>query len=261
MTSATASGAAVAYDALAADYDALTADYDHATWLRRIEALARERGLTGRRVLDVACGTGKSLEPLLERGYDGAGTDVSEAMLGVARRRLGPGVPLIGADMRALPRLGCFDLVTCLDDAVNYLTEDEDLRGALRSMRRQLRAGGRLVLDVNSLATYRTTFASTWVRAVGASFIAWEGHASVDAPSGGRVGATVTAFSRTPDGSWRRAVSVHEQRHWPIDRLRRAADEGGLKVLDVLGQRPGAMVEADFDELEHHKALLVLGPA
>jgi SAM-dependent methyltransferase len=74
-------------------------------------------------VLDVACGTGKSFRPLLRRGYEVTGCDISPPMLEQAPAGA-PGVRLVPADMRALPDLGAFDLVTCLDDALNYLARD-----------------------------------------------------------------------------------------------------------------------------------------
>jgi ubiquinone/menaquinone biosynthesis C-methylase UbiE len=92
-----------AYAALAPHYDKFTRHHRHDVWLERLEALARTHGLSGRRVLDVGCGTGKSLLPLLRRGYDGAGCDVSADMLSVARAAL-PEVPLHRADHRTRRR-------------------------------------------------------------------------------------------------------------------------------------------------------------
>jgi SAM-dependent methyltransferase len=93
-------------------------------------------------VLDVGCGTGKSLLPLVRRGYDGAGCDLSPAMLSRARSAL-PEVPLHRADMRALPRsIGVFDWITCLDDALNYLLGDDDLASACRRWRASCAQGG-----------------------------------------------------------------------------------------------------------------------
>src|SRR4051812_45169006 len=104
-----------AYDDLAPAYDLLTADYPYERWLARLLALASEHGLRGGAVLDVACGTGKSFLPLLARGWDVVGCDISAAMLARAAEKA-PAAELVQADMRSLDRLGSFDLVTCLDD-------------------------------------------------------------------------------------------------------------------------------------------------
>ena len=42
------------------------------------------------------------------------------------------------AGMRALPMLGQFDLVWCLDDAVNYLLSVDELTSCLAGLRRKL---------------------------------------------------------------------------------------------------------------------------
>lgn len=111
-----------AYDRLAPAYDALTADYCHERWLDELERLALRHGLAGRRVLDVACGTGKSFLPLLAKGYRVVACDISEAMLAVAAPKA-PGVRLVHTDMRRLGRLGTFDLVTCLTELVTAVQE------------------------------------------------------------------------------------------------------------------------------------------
>ncbi len=49
MTTTTPSPALLAYEQLAAVYDRFTDSYDHDGWVRRLEALARRHGLSGRR--------------------------------------------------------------------------------------------------------------------------------------------------------------------------------------------------------------------
>src|SRR3954468_22380845 len=105
MSTITHDPAAEAYATLAPFYDLFTAGHRHDLWLRRLERIALACGLRGRRALDVARGTGKSLAPLLELGYDATGCDLAPEMLDVARRRLPEGVELHAADMRELPAL------------------------------------------------------------------------------------------------------------------------------------------------------------
>src|SRR4051794_28803452 len=52
--------AAEAYDGLAPAYDTFTAGHEYVRWLDYLEDLAVEHGLSGKALLDVGCGTGKS---------------------------------------------------------------------------------------------------------------------------------------------------------------------------------------------------------
>lgn len=220
-----ASCAERAYAALAPYYDEFTRHHPHEVWLERLEALARAQGLSGRRVLDVGCGTGKSLLPLVRLGCVGAGCDLSADMLARARAAL-PEAPLHRADVRALPRsLGVFDWITCLDDALNYLLGDDDLARALTSMARLLRAGGLLTFDLNSLSAHRDGFAATWVVEEPGLFLCWIGRGC--APRAGEPGSADISIFERADGAWMRFGSRHEQRWWGTDDVRRACHAAG----------------------------------
>ena len=62
-------------------------------------------------VLEVGCGTGRLLLPLVEAGIDVTGVDSSPAMLSVARRKLGERVMLIEGDIRTVTLPGCYALI------------------------------------------------------------------------------------------------------------------------------------------------------
>jgi 2-polyprenyl-3-methyl-5-hydroxy-6-metoxy-1,4-benzoquinol methylase len=244
---------AASYAVLAPAYDTLTEGYDYDRWLAEIERVASAHGLTGRRVLDVACGTGKSFLPLLRAGYSVTGCDISPAMLERAAAKA-PDVPLHEADMRALPAFGAFDLVTCLDDALNHLLTPDELLAALRGIRRNLAPGGVAVWDTNTLSTYATMFTETHVIAAGETFVVWEGRAE-QAAAGMRVEALVHVFGKRSDGAWHRSASRQEQRHWPAEEIAAAAAAAGLRIVCVLGQRTGVVLEPELDEARHTKAL------
>jgi SAM-dependent methyltransferase len=252
---------AEAYDALADHYDLLTTGYDHERWWRALERLLRRHGLRGARVLDAACGTGRSLEPLLRRGYHAVGCDVSAGMVARARARLGPDVELHVADLRSLPDLGRFDLITVLDDAMNYLLADDDLRAALASCARQLTPGGLLVFDTNTLATYEGAFSRAQVSGDDDTLLCWRGHGVSHDDHATYAAVTVEAFTRVDGELWRRRPSHHRQRHWSTDALDAALQAADLEPREHVGQRTGAVLGGSPDERTHTKVVHVAARA
>ena len=243
-----------AYESLAPFYDEFTTSYDHERWLANIESLALELGLTGRRLLDVGCGTGKSFEPMLRRGYEVTACDLSPAMVEVARGRPGcEAVDVVTADMRDLPDLGVFDLATCLDDGLNYLLSAEDLAAAFAGVERNLRGGGLFVFDLNSLATYRREFAGQAEVEREDTIFSWLGAGRVDAEPGALSSALIEVFSSEGGERRLRARSRHVQRHHPPELVRSCLGAAGFELAEVRGQVTGARLECGPDDSRHVK--------
>jgi SAM-dependent methyltransferase len=254
---ATQSLSAEAYEALAPYYDRFTAHHDYELWTGALLRLARIHGLAGRRVLDAGCGTGKSFEPLLRRGFDVTACDHSPAMLEVASERAGGRAALHCRDLRRLGVLGEFDLVTCLDDVVNYITEPGELEAALAELAANLAPGGVLLFDANTIATYRGFFSETVVLEEPGLVMVWRGLAGEDFDSGGLAHAVIDVFADGGSG-WSRTTSRHEQRHHPTATLLGCAARAGLRCAAVYGQDPAVNVDPELDELRHSKAIYVL---
>lgn len=253
----TADHALRAYEAMAPFYDEFTAHHRYDEWTATLESLAREAGLRGRRLLDVACGTGKSFLPFLARGYEVTACDLSPAMAARAAAKADGRARVEVHDMRRLPRLGAFDLVCCLDDAVNYLHSPGDLRAALRSLAANLAPRGVLVFDANTLLTYRTFFATTTVTQAEGQVLLWDGATSPELPAGGLARARLEVLRAREDGTWTREESEHLQRHHPVPEVRAALAEAGLRVSLLRGMHGDGSVTPDVDELANTKAVYV----
>jgi SAM-dependent methyltransferase len=252
---ATYDPALAAYEEMAVVYDAFTRAYDYERFLTVIEQLALEHGLAGRDVLDVACGTGKSFMPLLRRGYRVTACDLSPEMVRLAQSKSEGKARVVVADMRALPELGQFDLITCLDDSINYLLTDGEVAAALGGIARLLRPGGLLLFDLNSLRTYRSVFSQTFASDEDGVFFCWRGDTSPRLEAGGRAAATLEAFLPRSGGSWSRRCMRHVQRHHPPTTMSLISAAAGLDVIKVWGQRPGVQLDPIPAEDEHTKLL------
>lgn len=252
-----AQSAEIAYEAIAPAYDDFTAHHNYDLWLGELLPKLEKHDVQGKRLLDVACGTGKSFLPMLEAGWEVTACDISPAMVALAREKVGERVKLSVADMRELPVYGEFDVVFCLDDAVNYLLSSEELEQALVGMRRNLGPGGLLMFDVNTLETYRTFFAEEVVVERAGKRMTWKGLTSPDVQPSSIAEAS---FEVEPmDGADGPAIppEVHRERHFPEVEVRAALAAADLEFLDVYGHHHDAIPKQPLDEVAHAKAVYI----
>jgi SAM-dependent methyltransferase len=248
VTTAAPDLAGAAYGAFAPYYDRFTFDHDYERWTRTLEPLARRHGLAGKRLLDVACGTGKSFEPFLRRGYDVTACDLSAEMARRAAERGGGAVDVHVSDMRALGVLGEFDLAICLGDSMNYLHDPADLAAAFAAIRANLAPGGVLLFDVNTLFTYRRTFLVDRCLDDGELFFAWRGARAEPVRPGTLAEATIEIFAPATGPLWARETSRHVQRHHPEGLLRAALAQAGFEDVAAYGQDGTGAVQGPPDE-------------
>lgn len=142
----TADLSADAYAVLGTGYDAwchsVTEDIDFYVRL----AIA-----SGGPVLEIGVGSGRIAVPTALAGIAVVGVDQSSPMLDLARtkaRAHGVSLKLVRADMRELPELGAFPLVTVPFRALLHLRDDAERLGVFRSLRARLEPGGLLAFDV-----------------------------------------------------------------------------------------------------------------
>lgn len=253
MISAGPPSARDAYDAWAPAYDEYTDRNDYEVWLGGTLLPELERhGLRIGRALDVGCGTGRAFGPLISRGWDVFGCDVSEGMLAIAAEKY-PAVPLLRADATDLPAWGFdFDFILVLGDVVNYLAEDGDLERCFEGVARNLAPDGLCLFDTNTISVMREVFGGRQSQWMSIGDWMWRGTGAA-VVAGGTFDAELSRPGVEPQ--------IHRQRHWTPKQVRDAEATAGLECLALLGQREegrSVFVSEDLDEERDSKALHIV---
>jgi SAM-dependent methyltransferase len=188
-------------------------------------------------VLDLGCGTGSATMAFARAGLVTTGLDRSPDMLHRARSLAcdaGLDISFVEADMIDSGLPDRFDLVTCIYDAVNYLSGNEELRKFFTSVYDLLESGGVFTFDMNTLQRLTTSWEQGLMLAgdsddLYVTYRSWFDDELDASPL------IVTAFMRESDGRWTRFDEEHVERAWLIADVVRWLTETGFSVRQVAG--------------------------
>lgn len=221
-----------AYTGFAEVYDLFMDNIPYEEWADHIAGLLQEHGVKDGLVLDLGCGTGKLTRLLEKKGYDMIGVDSSGEMLGVAMEKNSDGrILYLQQDMREFELYGTVGAVVSICDAMNYLTEYEDLVQVFSLVNNYLDPGGIFVFDMNTPYKYQELLGDQTIaenREEG-SFI-WENYYDREAQVNEY---DLTLFIKEGDGRYRKYEETHFQRAYETDTVKQALKEAGLKMLAV----------------------------
>ncbi|RMF88115.1 MAG: class I SAM-dependent methyltransferase, partial [Planctomycetota bacterium] len=107
-------------------------------------------------VLDLGCGTGRTLLPLAARGFRAMGVDLSRTMLQAVRKKAAARNIEVCCVQANLVDLGCFrnnvaDFALCLFSTLGMITPRAARRAVLEHIQRILKPGGIAVLHVHNV--------------------------------------------------------------------------------------------------------------
>jgi SAM-dependent methyltransferase len=218
-----------AYSRLAGVYDEIVVDPCHDRWASFLDELWSGDPDGVRSVLDLCCGTGILAGELIARGYRVVGVDASDAMLALARERLGPDVALSRMTLPELTVDGVFDAAVCTLDGFNYLAPGE-LRLTLDAVADYLRPGAWLVFDLHTDAMMDFTISNPVVagESAGNSFVITS---TVDRVA--RTCDTTIELTQPRDGD---PFSERHRQYFHADADVRAAVEAAGFAITALGQ-------------------------
>lgn len=224
------------YGRFAYVYDELMKDVPYEKWLMILTAKLEQYGIDGRKVLDLACGTGEITVELAQHGFNVSGVDLSDEMLMVANEKAGKQgltIPFFQQNMAELEGLGLYDCVTIFCDSLNYLREETDVQKTFSRVHEHLKDGGLFLFDVHSIYKmeeifHNNTFA---VNDEEVSYI-WDCFPGEEPYS---VEHDLSFFVRdNQSGLYDRFDELHYQRTYPVQKYKEWLQQAGFEVLELL---------------------------
>ena len=225
-----------AYLNLAASYDRLTNDVDYTATVDFYWQLLRKEGLQPRTAVDLACGTGSVALLLAQKGLRVTAVDMSEEMLCVAAQK--------AEGLRNRPMFVCqmlqqlhlpkgVDLAVCALDSLNYITDPEDCREAIRRVYKALNPGGCFIFDVNTPEKLRAMDGQVFLDEDEDVYCVWRGEfddetniCSYGMDLFQRIGAT-----------WIRSYEEHREYAYSQQQLADFLKEAGFSGIEVFADR------------------------
>ena len=225
------------YEFLAGCYDRFTYDVDYAAWADYIEQHFRKRGLPGKTVLDLACGTGSLTRELALRGYEMIGVDLSAEMLAEAaekNRNVGEISPMfLCQPMEKLDLYGTIDACVCCLDSVNYVISPKKLQKAFERVHLFLMPGGLFLFDVNTPEKLEGLDGQVFLDETEDAYCVWRAEYS-------RRSRICSYFMDIfqldrETGQWDRGEELHRERAYTIRELTGYLEQAGFRDIQVFG--------------------------
>lgn len=197
---------------------------------------------SGGPALELGCGTGRLMLPLLAAGYHVTGVDASPDMLRLAREKLsgfaGSQYRLVEAGLAELTGLPArsFDLAFCALNTWLHLDSPDAALSALAGVREALRPAGFLLIDIDDPVRWvpgkgEWLFGGVW-EVEGSTVV--KSVASTHDPATGTDSVTIL-WDETGDGGLKRTVYRTRLRAYSRGELVQMLERTGFELEDTLG--------------------------
>jgi predicted TPR repeat methyltransferase len=163
------------YNAFAQFYDRLTENVDYKVRSEYISNFFSKYGNGGKKVLDLACGTGTISKYLSDMYYDVTGIDLSNDMLTIAQDKCCGKVQFLHGDITDFSLPCLYDYCICLLDSLNHLTSHNDWIRCFECVYNSLNKDGLFIFDVNTPYKHRSILCdNTFVFDEDDFFLSWD---------------------------------------------------------------------------------------
>ena len=232
-----------AYHALAASYDRLTTDVDYAAVVNFYRQILEKENIQPRTAVDLACGTGSVAALLAKSGMEVTAVDMSEDMLCQASfKAMEEGLPIRFVCQRLeqlhLPR--GVDLAVCALDSLDYITEPEKCKEAIKRVYKALNPGGCFIFDVNTPEKLKAMDGQVFLDEDEDVYCVWRGefHEETNICT-----YAMDLFQRAGEG-WQRSFEEHREYAYSKEQLTEYLRSAGFTKIRVYADRRFAAPEA-----------------
>jgi SAM-dependent methyltransferase len=216
-------------------YDKVMAYADYNSWYEFIKKIIEEKGIRGKDVLDLGCGTGEISIRFKKEGYSVLGVDISTEMLSIAAdkaRNKKLDIHFANQDMRELKFPVGFDIVVSLFDTINYLISIEEVEECFKSVAEHLDDNGIFVFDMVTKNMLNTMFpGGTFVDDREDMTLVWTREHDEES---GLEDISTTFFVKEKSGKYTRFDDEYSKKVFSIEEIKECSKRAGFNSFEYI---------------------------
>lgn len=228
------------YEGFAYLYDELMKDVPYEKWVELTKEMCLKYQVSGKRLLDLACGTGELSVRFSREGYNVTGVDLSADMLTVAQEKISgqaETIHFLQQDMVELELIDKYDIIGVFCDSLNYLQAEEEVQRTFQRIKPYLQKNGLFIFDVHSIYKMNDIFINqTYTYDEDRICYIWN---CFEGDFENSVDHELTFFVEDETGKYERIDENHTQRTYPLETYMKWLGDAGFEVLEMVGDFEG----------------------
>ena len=222
------------YERFASVYDMFMDNVDYDMWVEYIHKIWEKENISPKLIAELGCGTGNITCRLAKEGYDMIGIDISGEMLSVAREKAmeeGCDVLFLLQDMTEFELYGTVDVILCLCDSINYITDYDGIKKVFKLVNNYLEPKGLFIFDINTEHKFKDILGkNTYTDCEDGAAYIWQNYYDENEKINEYY---VNFFVEGEDGLYERTEECHYERAYSVDEIKKAIEEAGMEFVSA----------------------------
>ncbi|MCT4612854.1 MAG: class I SAM-dependent methyltransferase [Clostridia bacterium] len=218
------------YENFAAVYDKFMSNAPYDEWTNYILEIIKKENIKTNEILDLGAGSGNITSRLVSKGIGVIGVDLSEDMLTIAKEKC-PDTIFINQNIINLDIDKSFDVIICVCDTLNYITDEYDLHLAFEKISSHLNKNGILIFDLNTEHKFKNIYAdNTFAYSEDDASYIWENFYDDEE----RINEYyVEFFVKADNDLYKKYTETHYERAYSLEDINLAISNTPLKIQNI----------------------------